>query len=109
MRTQHAPYRLRILSAHSSCLLAFVRVVLIDADVLLCCVFVLQFPQMPHYNLVEATQEAKKVMGPYYREPEPSPGPIPTHLFGMLKQSFDNDHYVADTGDIVYYQKDARV
>jgi omega-3 fatty acid desaturase (delta-15 desaturase) len=67
------------------------------------------FPQMPHYNLVEATNAAKKVMGPYYREPEPSPGPIPTHLFGMLKHSFDNDHYVADSGNIVYYQKDARV
>jgi omega-3 fatty acid desaturase (delta-15 desaturase) len=68
-----------------------------------------QFPQMPHYHLVEATKEAKKVMGPYYREPEPSPGPLPTHLFGMLKHSFDNDHYVDDTGNIVYYQKDARV
>ena len=27
----------------------------------------LQFPQIPHYNLVEATEAAKKVMGPYYR------------------------------------------
>jgi hypothetical protein len=33
-----------------------------------CVVFVLlQFPQIPHYNLVEATAAAKKVMGPYYR------------------------------------------
>jgi len=48
-------------------------------------------------------------MGPYYREPKPSPGPFPTHLWGMLKHSFDNDHYVDDTGDIVYYKKDARV
>jgi len=67
------------------------------------------FPQMPHYNLVEATNAAKEVMGPYYREPKPSPGPFPTHLWGMLKHSFDNDHYVDDTGDIVYYKKDARV
>lgn len=27
----------------------------------------MQFPQIPHYNLVEATEAAKKVMGPYYR------------------------------------------
>lgn len=71
-----------------------------------CC---LQFPQMPHYHLEEATNAAKGVMGPYYREPKPSPGPFPAHLWTMLKQSFDNDHYVADTGDIVYYQKDARI
>lgn len=75
----------------------------------LCSYVSVQFPQMPHYHLVEATNAAKKVMGPYYREPEPSPGPIPTHLFKMLKHSFDNDHYVDDTGDIVYYKKDARV
>lgn len=45
-------------------------------------------------------------MGPYYREPERSPGPIPTHLFKPLVRSFQNDHYVADTGDIVFYQRD---
>ncbi|WIA29186.1 hypothetical protein OEZ86_011697 [Tetradesmus obliquus] len=67
------------------------------------------FPQIPHYHLEEATEAAKKVMGPYYREPEKSPGPIPTHLWEPLVRSFNNDHYVADTGDIVYYQRDARV
>lgn len=48
-------------------------------------------------------------MGPYYREPEKSPGPFPSHLWAPLKHSFENDHYVADTGDIVYYQKDASI
>lgn len=44
-------------------------------------------------------------MGPYYREPMKSPGPLPTHLVEPLIRSFTNDHYVADSGDIVYYQK----
>lgn len=67
------------------------------------------FPQIPHYHLEDATEAAKKVMGPYYREPEKSPGPFPSHLWEPLVRSFNNDHYVADTGDIVFYQKDARV
>lgn len=44
-----------------------------------------------------------------HREPKKSPGPIPTHLVEPLVRSFNNDHYVADTGDVVFYQKDARV
>jgi len=64
------------------------------------------FPQIPHYNLCEATEAVKPVMGPYYREPEPSPGPLPTHLIKPLVESFKKDHYVADTGDIVFYQRD---
>mmetsp|Transcript_6163 Transcript_6163/g.13393 ORF Transcript_6163/g.13393 Transcript_6163/m.13393 type:complete len:424 (-) Transcript_6163:940-2211(-) len=63
------------------------------------------FPQIPHYHLEEATEAAKKVMGPYYREPERSPGPFPTHLIAPLIRSFQNDHYVEDTGDIVFYKK----
>lgn len=31
------------------------------------------FPQIPHYNLCEATEAVKPVMGPYYREPAKSP------------------------------------
>ncbi|KAG1662017.1 hypothetical protein FOA52_009506 [Chlamydomonas sp. UWO 241] len=62
------------------------------------------FPQMPHYNLQKATDAAKKVMGPYYREPVKS-GLLPTHLIAPLVRSFENDHYVDDTGDIVYYKK----
>lgn len=68
-----------------------------------------QFPQIPHYHLEDATEEAKKVMGPYYREPAPSPGPFPSHLWEPLKRSFENDHYVSDKGDIVFYEKDARI
>jgi omega-3 fatty acid desaturase (delta-15 desaturase) len=65
----------------------------------------MQFPQMPHYNLVEATEAAKKVMGPYYREPVKSDGPLPLHLIAPLKRSLTEDQFVADEGDIVYYQK----
>lgn len=65
------------------------------------------FPQMPHYHLEEATAAVKPVMGDYYREPEKSKGPIPFHLLRPLIRSFSEDHYVADTGSIVYYQKDA--
>jgi omega-3 fatty acid desaturase (delta-15 desaturase) len=63
------------------------------------------FPQIPHYKLTEATAGAKAVMGPYYREPEPSPGLFPTHLFAPLVRSFSKDHFVDDEGDIVFYQK----
>lgn len=63
------------------------------------------FPQIPHYNLTEATEGAKKIMGPYYREPERSPGPIPFHLIKPLVKSFTNEHYVEDTGNIVFYKR----
>ncbi len=45
-------------------------------------------------------------MGPYYREPKKSPGPFPTHLIEPLVRSFRNDHYVEDTGDVVFYKRD---
>lgn len=64
------------------------------------------FPQIPHYHLEEATEAVKPIMGPYYREPERSPGPIPTHLIKPLIHSFENDHYVDDTGDVVFYKRD---
>ncbi|KAJ4753926.1 Omega-3 fatty acid desaturase [Rhynchospora pubera] len=63
------------------------------------------FPQIPHYHLIEATEAAKPVMGKYYREPDKS-GPFPFHLFGILARSLKQDHYVSDSGDIVYYQTD---
>jgi fatty acid desaturase len=62
------------------------------------------FPQIPHYNLVEATAAVKPVLGDYYREPKKS-GFFPLHIFRNLTKSFANDHYVADTGDVIYYQK----
>jgi acyl-lipid omega-3 desaturase len=64
------------------------------------------FPQIPHYNLEEATEACKPVMGPYYRKVEPSPGWFPMHLFKPLVRSFRRDHYVDDTGDIVFYKTD---
>ncbi|KQK14478.1 omega-3 fatty acid desaturase, chloroplastic [Brachypodium distachyon] len=66
------------------------------------------FPQIPHYHLVEATEAAKPVLGKYYREPDKS-GPFPFHLFGALARSLKRDHYVSDTGDIIYYQTDPKV
>lgn len=51
------------------------------------------------------TKAAKPVLGKYYREPEKS-GPFPLHLFGVLARSLNVDHYVSDTGDVVYYQTD---
>jgi fatty acid desaturase len=64
------------------------------------------FPQIPHYKLEAATEACKPVMGPYYREVEPSPGWFPTHLIEPLIRSFRTDHYVDDTGDIVFYKTD---
>jgi acyl-lipid omega-3 desaturase len=61
---------------------------------------------MPHYNLCEATEAVKPVLGDYYREPEPSKGPLPLHLIKPLVRSFSEDHFVEDDGDIVFYQKD---
>ncbi|XP_074574848.1 omega-3 fatty acid desaturase, chloroplastic-like [Curcuma longa] len=63
------------------------------------------FPQIPHYHLIEATEAAKPVLGKYYREPAKSI-PLPFHLFGVLLRSMKQDHYVSDTGDIVYYETD---
>lgn len=66
------------------------------------------FPQIPHYHLIEATEAAKPVLGKYYREPEKS-GPLPFHLIGSLIRSLRIDHYVSDTGDVVYYQTDPQL
>ena len=48
-------------------------------------------------------------MGPYYRKVEPSPGIFPTHLVEPLVRSFQNDHYVEDEGDIVFYKKSEKI
>ncbi|MQL88754.1 hypothetical protein Taro_021306 [Colocasia esculenta] len=66
------------------------------------------FPQIPHYNLVEATEAARPVLGKYYKEPEKS-GPLPFHLFKDLINSLRRDHFVSDTGDIVYYETDPQL
>lgn len=57
---------------------------------------------------MEATEAVKPVMGPYYRQPETSTGPLPMHLIDPLVRSFTNDHFVNDTGDIVFYQTDPK-
>ncbi|KAK3019277.1 hypothetical protein RJ639_004226 [Escallonia herrerae] len=66
------------------------------------------FPQIPHYHLREATKAAKHVLGKYYREPKKS-GPVPFHLINNLVKSIEQDHYVSDTGEILYYQTDAQL
>ncbi|KAK6120255.1 hypothetical protein DH2020_045946 [Rehmannia glutinosa] len=66
------------------------------------------FPQIPHYHLVEATNAAKPVLGKYYRAPKKS-GPLPFYLIGDLIRSLKQDHYVSDTGDVVYYQTDPQL
>ena len=48
-------------------------------------------------------------MGKFYREPAPSPGPLPMHLLQPLIRSFSTDHYVEDTGDIVFYKQDPKL
>ncbi|KAI5578991.1 hypothetical protein BDE02_08G062400 [Populus trichocarpa] len=63
------------------------------------------FPQIPHYHLVEATEAAKPVLGKYYREPRKSE-PLPFYLLGTLVRSMKQDHYVSNTGDVLYYQTD---
>lgn len=40
-----------------------------------------------------------------HREPVKSKGPLPFHLIPALKRSLEEDKYVADTGNIVFYQK----
>ncbi|KAJ0979357.1 hypothetical protein J5N97_014831 [Dioscorea zingiberensis] len=66
------------------------------------------FPQIPHYHLIEATKAARPVLGKYYKEPEKS-RPFPFHLFRDLARSLKNDHYVSDTGDVIYYQTDTQM
>lgn len=54
------------------------------------------------------TEAAKPVFGKYYREPKKS-APLPFHLIGELIRSLKRDHFVSDTGDIVYYQSDPEI
>jgi hypothetical protein len=48
-------------------------------------------PQIPHYHLRDATAAIKPLLGPYYREPAKSPGPLPLHLIAPLARSFKTD------------------
>lgn len=51
------------------------------------------------------TEAARPVFGKYYREPKKS-APLPFHLIGEFVRSLKKDHFVSDTGDVVYYQAD---
>ena len=85
----------------------WVFLVLLMIFLLLLFLLMVSWPlQMPHYHLKEATEAIKPIMKDYYRVPEKSKGPIPFHLVSHLVRSFQSDHYVADEGDVVYYQKD---
>ncbi|KAH7427485.1 hypothetical protein KP509_10G046300 [Ceratopteris richardii] len=61
------------------------------------------FPQIPHYHLVEATKAIEPILGNYYREPEKS-GALPLHLLRTLVTSLQEDHYVDDEGNVVFYK-----
>lgn len=54
------------------------------------------------------TKAAKPIFGDYYREPEKS-SPLPFHLIKYLLQSMKEDHFVSDTGDVVFYQTDPQL
>jgi len=54
------------------------------------------------------TEAARPVFGEYYKEPKKS-APLPFHLIGEFIRSLKRDHYVSDTGDVVYYQTDSEI
>ncbi|RWW00675.1 hypothetical protein BHE74_00048467 [Ensete ventricosum] len=94
------------------------------------------FPQIPHYNLVEAVSlhsplisysfplpshhqhctglasvisfqtKAAKPVLGKYYREPEKSGPLPLHLFGVLLRSLRVDHFVSDEGEVVYYQTD---
>ncbi|GFP97650.1 omega-3 fatty acid desaturase chloroplastic [Phtheirospermum japonicum] len=78
--------------------------------------FTLPFPMLAYPIYLEwsylrgglTTLDPKPVLGKYYREPQKS-GPLPLYLLGVLLRSMKKDHYVSDTGDIVYYQTDPQL
>lgn len=57
---------------------------------------------------MEQTCAVKPVLGNYYKEPQKS-SPIPFHLIRDLIRSLEEDHYVSDTGNVVFYQTDAEL
>ncbi|RWW54721.1 hypothetical protein BHE74_00038672 [Ensete ventricosum] len=73
--------------------------------------FTLPFPMFayPFYLMLKLYGVPYWVLvGKYYREPAKS-GPLPLHLLGVLVRSLKHDHYVNDTGEVVYYQTDSRL
>lgn len=53
----------RLVSSHAT----FARKPLLLPSCCVAVVLLLQFPQIPHYNLQEATEAIKPILGPYYR------------------------------------------
>jgi len=60
------------------------------------------------FFIIFQTEAAKPVLGKYYREPEKS-GPVPLHLLKYFLHSMSQDHFVSDSGDIVFYQADPKL
>ena len=54
------------------------------------------------------TEAVKPVLGAYYREPEKSKSWFPFHLVPQLIESFRESSFVADEGDVLFYQQDPK-
>ncbi|CAG9466555.1 unnamed protein product [Pedinophyceae sp. YPF-701] len=67
------------------------------------------FPTIPHYNLREATNAIKPVLGDYYKEPKKAPGPFPFHLIKEYFRSLKQDHYVVDDAEVLRQQTDPNI
>lgn len=59
----------------------------------------LLFTKIPHYHLVEATQEAKKVLGDFYKEDK-------TPFWQAFHKSLRNCIYIEKEGDVYKYKKE---
>ncbi|MGB3613603.1 MAG: DUF3474 domain-containing protein [Elainellaceae cyanobacterium] len=55
------------------------------------------FLNMPHYNLKEATEAIKPILGDYYRKSE-------APIWSSFMRSQQACHFVSDEGPVVYYQ-----
>eukprot|EP00607_Mallomonas_marina_P008204 CAMPEP_0182416598 /NCGR_PEP_ID=MMETSP1167-20130531/951_1 /TAXON_ID=2988 /ORGANISM="Mallomonas Sp, Strain CCMP3275" /LENGTH=397 /DNA_ID=CAMNT_0024589531 /DNA_START=93 /DNA_END=1286 /DNA_ORIENTATION=- len=63
------------------------------------------FPQIPHYNIVKATEYIKPVIGEYFIEPEKS-GILPFHLVSQWWKGVRNCKYVDDQGEVLSYKSE---
>jgi len=63
------------------------------------------FPQIPHYNIVEATEYIKPVLGKYFVEPEKS-SILPFHLIKQWWTAVQGCKFVDDEGNILSYKSE---